>query len=230
VSVAAGNVDSAEVHLKLSNYPTTLSAAAGEGLVSGTLWTSGRPDIDSQVDDGRAEVEIGEAAEGWMLNPLGWVADGETHTWDLALSPDVPIELRLDVGNGSVQADLSDAVLTGLRLEGDNGRTAAILPPGEYALVVDGGNGALELTLPDDGRQQVQIGSGNGSVQLALPQGVEARIEFDEGNGRIAVDGRFEQVRGDDDRGVYQTAGYQDGAGLRVDLASGNGSISVTEP
>jgi hypothetical protein len=231
VSIPADGVDEAEIRLNLTNYASSVSASGGEALVSGTIWTTGEPVIESEVDQGAAEVTLGERTNASsFFNPFGWVGSDEPREWAFVLNHDIPTDLRVDVGNGSLEADLVGMTLARLEIEGGNGSASAILPAGSYEVSVEGDNGSLRLTLPDDGRQRVEVDGGNGSVRIYLPDGVPARIEFDEGNGNISADERFEQVSGDDERGALETAGYEEGAGVFLRVNSGNGSISVTEP
>jgi hypothetical protein len=76
------------------------------------------------------------------------------------------------------------------------------------------------------------LDGGNGSLSLVLPANVEARVEFDEGNGSVGVDdGRFSLVSGDEERGVYETAGYASATDrVTIDVETGNGSFSLSEP
>lgn len=231
VSIPADGVDEAEIRLNLTNYASSVSASGGEALVSGTIWTTGEPVIESEVDQGAAEVTLGErTSASSFFNPFGWVGSDEPREWAFVLNHDIPTDLRVDVGNGSLDADLVGMTLARLEIEGGNGSASAILPAGSYEVSVEGDNGSLRLTLPDDGRQRIELDGGNGSARVYLPDGVQARIEFDEGNGSVSADERFEQVSGDDERGALETAGYEEGSGVLLRVNSGNGSISITEP
>lgn len=231
VAIPADGVDEAEIRLNLSNYASSVNASATEALVSGTIWTTGEPKIVSEVDRGVAEVTLGEeASASSFFNPFEWIDDGETHQWEFVLNQDIPTDLRVDVGNGSLEADLGELTLTRLEIDGGNGSTSANLPPGSYEVFVEGNNGSLRLTLPDDGRQRIELDGGNGSARVYLPDGVQARIEFDEGNGSVSADERFEQVSGDNERGALETAEYEEGSGVLLRVNSGNGSVSITEP
>lgn len=208
---SAEGVTSAEITLSLGNLPTTIGPLNDGGLIAGSVWTRGAAQVDTERDDdGRVEMEVGvrENAADWF-DPRTW-GGGEDRQWVIDLSPAVPLDLRIDAGNGATTAALEALNLT--------------------ALTLDSGNGALEATLPA-GDYDVRVDSGNGSVALRLPQGVEARVAYDSGNGSVNVDNRFQRISGDRDEGIYETAGYDAAAGgISIDLDSGNGSITISAP
>ncbi|MBP8947864.1 MAG: hypothetical protein KBG73_03420 [Candidatus Promineofilum sp.] len=209
-ALSAAGVPSAAITVELGNYPTTIGPLAGDGLIAGAIWTRGELVMDRESDDdGRVALEVGarENTAIWF-DPRTWQG-GEARRWVIDLSPTVPLDLRLDAGNGAATAALDGLTLT--------------------SLTIDSGNGAVAATLPD-GDYDVRVDSGNGSVALSLPEGIEARVEYDSGNGRVDVPQRFERVRGDRDEGVYETPGYDETAGgITIRLDSGNGSVTISE-
>jgi hypothetical protein len=204
-------VTAAEITLHLGNFPTAIGPLNGGGLIAGSVWTRGEVQLDTErTDDGRVELEAGvrENPAGWF-DPRTW-GGGENRQWAIDLSPTVPLDLRLDTGNGATTAALDELNLT--------------------ALTLDSGNGAVEATLPD-GDYDIRVDSGNGRVVLHLPASVEARVEYDTGNGSLNVDEHFERVSGDADEGVYETAGYDASAeSISIHLDGGNGSVTITTP
>ena len=208
---SAEGVTAAEITLHLGNFPTTIGPLADGGLIAGSVWTRGAVQMAPERDaDGRVELEVGvrESPADWF-DPRTW-GGGENRQWAIDLSPDVPLALHIDAGNGAATAALEQLTLT--------------------ALSLDSGNGALDATLPA-GDYDVRVDSGNGSVALRLPEGVEARVAYDTGNGSLSVDNRFQRVSGDRDEGVYETAGYDAAAGgITIELDSGNGSVTIAAP
>ena len=231
-SVGAQGVTSADITLNLGNQAAEIGALpGGDNLIEGTIMTTGGVDLEPESDaGGHLSLEVSAGNQGlWFLNPLTWNDSGQA--WTVAVSPDVPLDLRLNGGNGGVTADLSVLALTDLALDGDNGSFSAVLPAGDYDIEVDSGNGRMQLALPAAGAQQLQLDGGNGSVTLLLPAGVAARVEYDEGNGSVAVDDRFARVSGDADEGVYETDGYSAGGnGILLVVESGNGRVVVERP
>lgn len=229
----AAGIESAEITLDLGNSATEVHPLQGDtNLIDGSIYTSGELKFDTEVEDGHAEVVVGEDNVSWFFNPSAWFSDEPGQTWQFNLNSAIPTDLRIDMGNSSATAELGALTLTYLRVEGGNGSLRAVLPPGNYEADIDSSNGSMRFSLPESGEQVMNVESGNGSITLFLPTNMEARIEFDEGNGGINVDGsRFSLVRGDDDDGVYETANYGTAADrITLEVDSGNGSISILEP
>lgn len=229
----AAGVESAEITLDLGNPAAEVHPLQGNNnLIDGSIYTSGDLKFETDIDDGRAGVVVGEDNVSWFFNPELWFSDEPGQTWQFNLNTSIPTELRIDVGNGSTVAELGELSLTGLRVNGGNGSLRAVLPPGDYEAVIDSGNGSMRFSLPDSGQQTMNVESGNGSISLFLPTTMEARIEFDEGNGSINVDGsRYSLVSGDRENGVYETANYDTATDrITLEVDSGNGSVSILEP
>jgi hypothetical protein len=230
--VGLDGATSADVTLNLSRFPTTVAVLEdGDQLIAGRIATYGAVDVQPSSDaSGRVEVEVGEEGGGtWFLDPRTWVSAGGE--WDIRLNPDTPTDLHIDAGNASATAQLEELTLTSLTLDAGNGGVTAALPPGEYDIRADGGNGSLRVTLPDGGGQELRLDGGNGGVTILLPENVAARVEYNEGNGDVAVDDRFERVSGDNDEGVYETTGYEDATGhVLMYIDSGNGSVTIAAP
>ncbi len=232
-SVPASGVELADITIRMGNYPTDVTASTGgNSLVEGEIWTRGGLALESNIEDGFAEVVVDEESSGsWLLNPLNWTSDGFGSTWQIEINPDVPTELRLEASNGTATLLLDTLTLSELHLDGGNGSIRATLPSGNYPISIDTSNGSSRLTLPREGRQELELDGGNGSVTLGLADSMEARIEFDEGNGQLTVDERFTLIDGDGKDGIYETAGYDSSPNrILMIIETGNGSIRVTTP
>jgi hypothetical protein len=230
-NLPAEGIQSADVTLDLGNARAEINALQDSNdLIAGTIFTSGDLVFHTDVKNGEANVVVGEENVVGLFNPANWFRNDPEHTWQFGLGSNVPTELHVDVGNGSATAALDQLTLTGLQIDGGNGSLDAALPAGDYDIEVDSGNGSMDLTLPSGGEQTMRLDGGNGSIDLLLPANVEAQIRYNEGLGSVNVDeGRFTRVSGDDEEGVYETAGYASAADrITINLESGNGSISVS--
>lgn len=231
-AVGLEGTESAEMTLDLGNYPVQLTNLNDtENLISGTVWSTRGVLVEPQSDaEGQVNVTVKEeSGSDWILDPSEWLTGD--YTWEIGISPEVPVELTINAGNGSVDAWLASLLLTRLSVNGGNGGFDASFPGGNYDISVDGGNGRLSIELPDKGRQEMELEGGNGSITLTLSPDMEAQLQFDEGSGNVSVDGRFELVRGDGDEGVYQTEGYEDAPNRILIIAqTGNGRLTIREP
>lgn len=230
--VPLDGVETAEITIDLSNFPVEIGPLTGGGLVGGTIYTYGRMVTEYELESGHARFEVGERSNGgFMFNPDEWFADRDEQTWTVGLSPDVPIDLHIDGGNGGGTADLGALTLTHLTVDAGNSRLNLTMPDGDYDARLDAGNGGIIVRLPRSGRHEVRLDGGNGRIELALPAGVEARVEYDTGNGSINVPSHLRRVSGSDDEGVYETDGYNRAAdGLLIIIDSGNGTVNITTP
>lgn len=153
--------------------------------------------------------------------------------WDISLSPEVPLDLTLEGGSGSTNADLGKLQLDRLAVDVASGSFVVALPESNSAYEADfeGGSGSLRATLPGDSDLTVRVIGHSGSITLQLPANAEYRVEVQgSGSGSMNLPRGLNQVQqGDGDEGIWETPGYA-GASHRlliriVDI--GSGSVTV---
>jgi len=128
--------------------------------------------------------------EGATGGPFFWW--GDQPGWELGLAPEVPLELKVDLGAGRADIDL-----TGLTVDD---------------LEVSMGIGQTTVILPDEGRFYARIEGAIGETVVVIPAGLAARIRVDTG---LAVSDLPNGYQQQDD--VYTSPGYAS-ADDRVDL------------
>ena len=204
-------------------------------LIAGTVSYTGELVFDTRESDGRANVYLDtRTGDDWVvwLNPSNWDGFEQDDRWQIGLNPAYETDLRLDSASGSIDADLSELLLSRFKLDSASGSTAVSLPEGEYDVDVNAASGSLQLTFPENGRLDTKIDGASGSITLYVPQSMEARVEINDGSGSFHPDGRFELIDGDrDGDGTWQTAGYEDAGSrieFKIDIASG--SVQITTP
>jgi len=139
--------------------------------------------------------------EGATGGPFFW--RGDQSGWELGLAPEVPLELKVDLGAGRADIDL-----TGLTVDD---------------LEVSMGIGQTIVTLPEEGRFHAKIEGAIGETVVAIPAGMAARIRVDTGLAVSDLPNSYQQ-RGD----VYTSPGYasaDDRVDLEVDQAIGKVTI-----
>jgi hypothetical protein len=105
------------------------------------------------VRNSQAEYELSGGPENSLWAP----GTNTNETWQLRFTPRVPLEMRIDMGAGSVQADLSGLKITGLD--------------------VNMGVGSTELTLPAvEGSATISVKLPIGGVTVVVPPGVGVRM------------------------------------------------------
>ena len=173
-------------------------------LVTGQIHTVGQEQVTQDFRlTGKGEDQTAVFKLQSSGDFVGFPASGDTHPWDLALTPDLPMMLEVNMGVGSVDLDLRGLDLSDLD--------------------VSIGVGQVTVILPNEGRFKATIGSAIGSTVIVIPAEMEARINFSTGLSGRSVPANFDR-RGD----AYTSPGYQ-GAEHRIDLdvSQAIGSVSV---
>lgn len=250
-----GEAKSAHITLDLERYPSIVQETQILGvLVNATLDTV--TDVNFAVQDGVEKGVLLEPVSDTSGLSIDWfdlaLADAD---WEIALSPDLPIDLMVDVGSGSTDLRLEDLQLTDLNIDGGSGSTDVTIPAGleQYDVVIDGGSGSFDVIIQDeadlvmvidvgsgsfdidigsDTNVEAQIDGGSGSVEINLPGDVGVRLVVrDRGSGNVRVPGNYNMVDdmddNDSDTGIWESPGYDDAA-YRIEIRFDPGSGSLT--
>ena len=136
---------------------------------------------------------------------LPWLTRDVNTLWNIGLTPEVPLILKVDTGVGESTLDLERLQVTDLSL--------------------NVGVGKSTIHLPATGTVTASIDGGVGKVDVTIPRGMEARIRVNSGIGAVRVLGDFQR-----DGDTYTSSGYA-GANNRVDLKieGGIGQITVEQ-
>ncbi len=249
-----GSATSARITLDLERYPSTIEALSASDLL-----------IDAELDtltDVRFSAS-GARQKSVSIEPVtdfgfdfDWIdLAGADAQWEIGLSPEVPIDLTVDVGSGSATLDLMFLEITELELDGGSGSVNLSLPESSslYTANIDGGSGsfAIEFESGAEVRAVMNVGSGSfnivigssadldmridggsGSVNIDLPEDIGVRVVIrDRGSGSVRVPGNYLLVddMGDNDRdtGIWETDGFSSAA-HRVEITFDPGSGSLT--
>jgi hypothetical protein len=242
---------SARVSLDLSSGPTDITALSDSNdLIDAELNYTGEIAFEVQGDQDKS-IKLGER-DGGAWRWFDWfTGDDDELRWEIGLSPQVPLDLVVDGGSGSVDLDLRGLQLTGLNLDVGSGNVEGSLPAveGGYDARVDGGSGDCRLDIADGADVGLEIDVGSGSFNVEIGAGADVSVRVDGGSGKLTVDvpedaavrldvreggsgnvrvpGRYERTRrGDDDEGTWETSGF-DSADHKIeiivdDLGSGN--------
>lgn len=189
----------ARVTLELGVGRVSIDGAAPDGMLArGTIETGRGERVEQSYgrENGTALLELRSVV------PAGPAATMDRREWNLSLTREVPLALRVNAGVGENRIDLREAQLSDLAFRGGVGETTLRLPAGAYAASVDVGVGATTVRLP--------------------PQAA-ARVTVTTGLGRSQVLGEWRR-----DGDVYTTPGYED-ATERIELrvAGGVGAMTV---
>lgn len=192
--VPLDGVQRAQVHIKFGAGELVTHTAAPGALVDGTFHGGVRHRLD-----GPGRVELAQDLDGG----IPWL-DRDSR-WDVGLTAEVPLDLRLDAGAYRGSFDLSDLRLATLELHTGASETRVRLPRAAGSTSVRAETGAASLT-------------------IEVPAGVAARIRSRMALGSSDVDvSRFPKI-GD----VHQSLDYATALNrVDIDVQGGVGSLKV---
>lgn len=161
-----------------------------------------RPRVDYAVQDGTGTLRLRQGSDAAFLAP--WDQDEVENSWDVRLVGETPIDLEVELGAGTSTLTLGDLDLTGFDLEAGVGATTVDFTgvnSRNLIASVEGGDGPMTLTLPQDVGVEVtvegrtgNIDAGNlrkdGAVYVNDAYGtapVTLRITIEPGDGRVAL-------------------------------------------
>jgi hypothetical protein len=144
---------------------------------------------DFSISGGTATFAL--RSRGDTIGPILGVG-GDYRTWDLGLAPGVPVALRVELGAGRAELDLTGLTVGDLAVETAVGRTV--------------------VTLPGEGRFEARIEGAIGAIVVVVPEGLAARVRVE---GGLSASDLPDGYRRSGD--VYTSPGYE-GADDRVDL------------
>lgn len=158
--------ESVDVRIKMRGGALRLAGGAAKLLEAdfGYNVAEWKPEVSYDVSKGRGELQVEQPDVG-----VHW---GQTrNVWDLRLSNEVPIELRLQMGAGQGDVRLGSLALSKL----------------DIAM----GAGELTLDLTGDWKNDLEAGihGGVGSLTVRLPRDVCTRVRAKGGLGAINADG-----------------------------------------
>jgi hypothetical protein len=170
------------------------------GLVEGTLDVRDGLRVRRDFSLSGDTITFGLTSEGNNV----YFGPNSAMNWDIALNPDVPINLVVKPGVGEADLQLERLNLT--------------------QLTVDAGVGATSITLPDSGQYRAKIESGVGQITLVIPKGLGVRIRANTGLGNTVLPAGL--VREGD---VYLTPNYSNAESqAEVQVQQGVGQVVVT--
>jgi hypothetical protein len=222
------SAEEATVSLDLHSYPVEISTLSdATNLVDATIMHHGMVTWTTSGD------KIRRVNLAYTEQPqFGFFPFNTQDRWTIGLSPQVPLDLNVNSGSGSVKMDLQKLYLHGLAIDSGSGSVEVQLPglDDAYEVSINSGSGSIRVDLPADTNLTMTVNSGSGSVNMALPSGVEFRAELrNGGSGSFNLPSGMTRISGnsDEDEGVWQTAGYENADYHLIIVIQDQGSGSV---
>lgn len=194
ISIPLAGLTEAQVKIGFGGGELTIRPAQAGALVDGSFEGGVK-----QRSDGDGRIELAPRSPG--LPFVTWAPV----QWDIGVTAEIPIDLRLDTG-----ANRSSIDLVGLRIR---------------QLELHTGASETTVRLPASGRPRVRVECGFASVVLTVPDGMAAKIQGSMGLGTVTVDeSRFPRAGEGWASADYETASDR----VDITVAGGFGSVRVT--
>ncbi len=192
--IPLGEASEAAVRIRFGAGEMTVRAAAPGNLVDGRFAGGVKSRV---VGPGRVELE--------QDTDFGVMWLDRRSTWEIGLTAEVPLDLRLDGGASRARIDARDLKLRSLEVHTGASDTHVLLPRAA-------------------GMTTVRAEAGAASLTFEVPSGVAARIRTKMALGSSQVDqGRFPATAGGFESADYATAANR----VEIDVSGGVGSVKV---
>jgi len=214
-SIPLEGAESVAVDILFGAGEMEISAGDPDQLFSGRfLYNVEKWEPEVTYSDGRLVIQQGNGDESW-----GWSDDEGTarNEWELAFSPEVPLEMDIKTGAGQGELDLTDLQIEKLDIDlGAGDFSVAFNAPNQAEMsrftldvgaasleiagignaspqdmVVQGGAGEITLDLTGDwaNSADIEVTSGVGRLALRLPDDVGVRVEVEGGLTNVKTSG-----------------------------------------
>jgi len=227
-------VQTAEFNFDTSSSPVSISVLDSNktDLISADVTYRGTMRFDVNGSD-HTTVSMSEYSDNssWLT----WdFSQFNNLKWDIGLSSEVPTDINLNGGSGSITMDLSGLQLASLHTDTGSGASKITLPQAEdpYTVDVESGSGSVTLRVPEQASLTVSLDTGSGATSVVIPANAAVRIEVDDdGSGSFDLPNGLMKAPDSSsfDIGAWQTPNY-DTADYKIlvqILGQGSGSISI---
>jgi hypothetical protein len=190
----------AVVTIKMDAGEMLIHRGEAGDLMKGSFYYNRRPwepRIDHSVSDGVARLLVEQRRMGPVFGRV-------RNNWSIDLSPDVPMELRLDLGVGKAEIDLSGMAVRKLDIQV--------------------GVGGMDLDLSGTRSESLtgQIEGGIGKAEILLPEDIGVRLRIEGGLGSIDAPGFIK------DGDVFRNEAWgKTSVGIELDIEAGIGRIDL---
>ncbi len=233
VSEPLGDASRAEVRLDLSVGDANVRAAQDtNALITADVNYLG--DLRFEVSGGDTRLvrlyNDNQQSTNFFTPFWGWGNDEQRLRWDVALSPNIPIDLQVNGGVGESTLDLSDLQLTNLDVNTGVGGINVTLPAGDYTVDISGGVGGTDIRIDEGAALNITVNAGVGGTNIDVPEGMAVRLDANGGLGGVNVPGGWERISGERDEGVWQTVDYAAASAderITIDYNGGVGGLTV---
>lgn len=198
-------------------------------LVVATAVHSGKVEFQDSGTTNRAIRLNGPQHIG---NPFVWFNNLGEQSWDVAISPDVPVDLDLGVSSGKAEILLSGLKVESAAILVSSGDTEVLLPATgkAYPTNLKISSGTLKVTVPAGAETVIDSQISSGRLTFEVPASSPVRFQVThKSSGNVRLPERFQLVRGNErGEGVWEAPGTDPSAPLiEISVGISSGSVIV---
>lgn len=214
-SAPLGSANSARIELDLPIGQISVHALSdSKSLIEADVSHAG--EVDFSISGEREKtVILKEHGHEANFDLLGWFDSADKLASEIGLSPDVPLDLSVNLNVGEARLDLRQLQLSNLTVQGDVGHVDLTLPATDqrYTANLKGNVGGFDIKIPQAADIDLTVNGDVGGFSIDVPPDAGVRIEARVDVGSIGVPASFRRVsRKNDDfigeRGVWESANY----------------------
>jgi hypothetical protein len=161
IAVARKEANQAEITFDFGAASLVVSGGASPDMVLEGL-SGAALDLKAEYFSDKVAVHV-SAGPSFIpfLSPDGW-------SWRFRLNNAMPMTLKLDSGASSIDLDLSDLMVSSVRVETGASGSKIVLPAhaGKTELVLEGGAASFDIRVPEGVAARIRIMQGASSVRV----------------------------------------------------------------
>lgn len=235
-----GDAASASVKLDMAMGETVVGALKdSENLLEADVVYVGEVRLESKEDGPHKQAHLGTTKKANIamksIKDLFSRGDHKRLSWNVRLTPSIPLDLEINTGVTQNRLDFSRLQLTKLRVKCGTGKTELAVPAmaSQYPVRFDGGMGECRIDIPPEANIDLKVNSGTGATRISVgvhanlnaaisggmgeciievPEGAAVLLKASTGIGSIKVPGHLARIKGGErfiaTDGTWQTPDY----------------------
>jgi hypothetical protein len=225
-----GQARRAKLEFRFSSGQNQVQPLSGSpNLVVATAVHSGTVEFQDSGTTNRVIRLSGPQITG---NLFSWFDNWGEQKWDVAVSPDIPVEFDISISSGKADLQLNGLNVESASIHVSSGDTEVLLPaPGKsYPSNLSISSGTLTVKLPAGAETVIDSQISSGRLTFEVPTSSPVRFEVTrKSSGNVRLPDRFELVQGNErEEGVWEAPGSDPSAPLiEISVAISSGSVIV---